>query len=161
MTDRARTLLVFNGACLLMCTVATGWLYMFFLLGEIDLWPVIQHVDAQVPGDRRAWNMAHMEAITNGLILIAIALAAPFTKLSPRQYHWLFYSALTFAWLFTLPAIANALYGTRGLAFGGGPFGDSLANNVIYLIGWPPVVAVHIALGLLVLGVWKHLQALE
>jgi len=160
MSERKRALLLLNGIGLLICSALTGWLYFFHLLGEIDLWPVVRHIEASVPGEARGWNMAHLEGITNGLILMAIAVASPMLRLSQRLMSWLFYSALTFAWLFTLPAIANAWFGTRGLAFGGGPFGDSVANNVIYLFGWPPIVAVHIAFGLLALGAWRHLRSL-
>jgi hypothetical protein len=161
MTERQRALLVLNGAGLLVSAALSGWLHFFQLLGEIDLWPLVNHVDVQVPGESRAWIMAHLEGITNGLLLIAIAVAAPFLNLGPRQFQALFYSSLTFGWLFTLPAIANAWFGTRGLAFGGGPFGDSLANNIIYLTGWPPIIAVHIAFGLLCWGAWRHLKQLE
>lgn len=156
MTERHKSLLVLNGVGLLISSAISGWLHFFQLLGEIDLWPVISHVDVQVPGETRAWVMAHLEGITNGLLLMAIAAVAGYLRLSAGQFRWLFHTSLIFAWLFTLPAIANAWFGTRGLAFGGGPFGDSLANNVIYLFGWPPIVSVHIAFGLLALGAWNH-----
>lgn len=160
MTSRQTSLLVLNGIGLLISSALSGWLHFFQLLGEIDLWPVLNHIEAEVPGEPRAWVMAHLEGITNGLLLMAIACSARFLILSDRQFQWLFYSSLTFAWLFTLPAIANAWYGTRGLAFGGGPFGDSLANNVIYLFGWPPITAVHIAFALLAYGSWRHYRSL-
>ncbi len=160
MTERQKSLLVLNGVGLLISAALSGWLHFFQLLGEIDLWPVINHVEGQVPGEPRAWIMAHLEGITNGLILMAIASISGWLALSARQYNWLFYSSLTFGWLFTLPAIANAWFGTRGLAFGGGPFGDSLANNVIYLFGWPAMIGVHIAFALLAWGAWKHYRQL-
>lgn len=160
MTERQKSLLVLNGIGLLISSALSGWLHFFQLLGEIDLWPVLNHIEASVPGEPRAWIMAHLEGITNGLLLMAIASVSSFLALSARQFKWLFYSSLIFGWLFTLPAIANAWFGTRGLAFGGGPFGDSLANNVIYLFGWPPIMSVHIAFGLLALGAWKHYQQL-
>ena len=160
MTEKHRSLLVLNGVGLLISAALSGWLHFFQLLGEIDLWPVINHVEGQVPGEARAWVMAHMEGITNGLLLMAIAAIAGYLKLSSRQFQWLTWSSLTFGWLFTLPAIANAWFGTRGLAFGGGPFGDSLANNVIYLFGWPAMIGVHIAFALLIIGAWKHYKSL-
>lgn len=161
MQERDRSLLLLNGVGLLISSALSGWLHFFQLLGEIDLWPVINHIEAQVPGEARAWVMAHLEGITNGLLLIAIATTAHSLVLSPRQFKWLCYSSLTFGWLFTLPAIANAWFGTRGLAFGGGPFGDSVANNVIYLFGWPPIISVHIAFALLALGAWRHHKQLR
>ena len=51
------------------------------------------------------------------------------------------------------------MFGTRGLAFGGGPFKTGLANDVIYLVGWPPVLGVHVMLGLALLGLWRHFRA--
>lgn len=161
MTERQSSLLVLNGVGLLISAALSGWLHFFQLLGEIDLWPVVNHVEGQVPGEARAWVMAHMEGITNGLLFIAIAAAAKWLALTIRQFSWLVYSSLTFGWLFTLPAIANAWFGTRGLAFGGGPFGDGLANNVIYLFGWPAIMAVHIAFALLALGAWRHYRSIS
>ena len=159
--ERRRSLLVLHGTGLIISSLISGWFYFFQLLGEIDLWPFINHAQGQVPGETRAWNMAHLEGITNGLLLFGLAAVAPYLSLSKRLNGWLFYSSLVFAWLFTLPAIANALFGTRGLAFGGGPFGDSMANNVIYLFGWPAMVAVHIALPLMLFGAWKHYLSAE
>lgn len=156
MTAKQKSLLVLNGIGLLISAMLSGWLHFFQLLGEIDLWPIINHVEGQVPGEPRAWIMAHLEGITNGLLLMAIASISGWLSLTARQFTWLVYSSLTFGWLFTLPAIANAWFGTRGLAFGGGPFGDSLANNVIYLFGWPAMIGVHIAFALLAWGAWKH-----
>ena len=34
-----------------------------------------------------------------------------------------------------------------------------LANNVIYLFGWPAMIGVHVAFVLLVIGAWKHYRA--
>ncbi len=161
MTERHRCLLVLHGVGLLISAMASGWLHFFQLLGEIDLWPVVNHVDVQVPGEARAWIMAHLEGITNALLLFAIAVVGRYLELSSRQFHWLVISSLTFGWLFTLPAIANAWFGTRGLAFGGGPFGASLANDVIYLFGWPAMVGVHIAFALLLIGAWRRYRSLS
>lgn len=161
MTPQHRSLLVLNGVGLLISSALSGWLHFFQLLGEIDLWPIVNHVEAQVPGEPRAWIMAHLEGITNGLLLIAIACSASYLSLSRRQFQWLCYSSLTFGWLFTLPAIANAWFGTRGLAFGGGPFGASTANDVIFMFGWPAMIGVHIAFALLAIGAWRHYRSVS
>lgn len=160
MSERYKALLVLNGIGLLISSALSGWLHFFQLLGEIDLWPVLNHIEGEVPGEPRAWIMAHLEGITNGLLLMAIAVISPYLALSNRQQAWLATCGVIFGWLFTLPAIANAWFGTRGLAFGGGPFGDSLANNLIYLSGWPAMIAVHIAFALLLIGAWRHYRTL-
>lgn len=162
LSEERRTLLVLNGAGLLITSALVGWLYFFFLLGAVDLWPIVTDIPVDIGGDRRAWNMAHMEGITNGLVLIGIAASAPFLRLGPKGQTWLFRSSLVAAWLFTLPAIANAMFSTRGLEFGGGPFpGNVTINNIIYLSGWPPILAVHISFGLFAWGAWKHFSALK
>ncbi len=162
MNERTRVLLVANGAGLWITAVLVGWMFMFMLLGEVVLFPLIPAIDVKIPGEARAWNMAHLEGITNGLLLMGLAALAPLLTLSERQGRILFWSALVTGWGFTLPAWANALAGTRGLAFNGGPFaGSRLANNLIYISGWPAVIAVHIVFGLLLWGALKRLALLR
>jgi hypothetical protein len=153
-----RVLLVANGAGLWITAVLVGWMYMFMLLGEVVLFPLIPAIDVQIPGEARAWNMAHLEGITNGLLLMGLAAISPLLSLTARQARVLFWSSVVTGWGFTLPAWANALAGTRGLAFGGGPFVGGAANNIIYLVGWPPVVAVHFVFGLLLWGALRRLR---
>jgi hypothetical protein len=156
MSERMRAVLFFNGTGLIALALLLGWVWFFALLGKIVLWPLPIDIAVAIPDDGRAWRMAHMEAITQGLLLMGFAFGGRYMRLSPRQFTCLFWSALVSTWLFTLTAAANAMLGTRGLAFGGGPFKAGLANDVIYLLGWPPVLGVHIMLGLALLGLWKH-----
>ncbi len=156
---RQRALLVLHGVGLVISAALSGWLYFFHLLGSIELWPLFSEIPADIPGDRRAWNMAHLEGITNGVLLMAVAACAPFLRLSTRTAKVLCWSCPIFGWGFTLPAIANAWFGTRGLAMGGGPFGGSLANDLIFLSGWPPMIAAHVAFVLLAMGAWRGYRA--
>jgi hypothetical protein len=157
---RTQALLFLNGLGLFVVGIVFGWAWFFHLVEAIVLWPVMD-IDIQVPGDSRAYRMGHMEAITQGLLLMALAFGGQFMRLSKREFKWLFWTAVVTAWLFTLPAMANTFFGTRGLAFGGGPFKATLANDVIYLFGWPPVMAVHVLFFLAVLGVWRYLKQPE
>ncbi len=161
MNERTRVLLVAHGAGLWITAILVGWMYMFNLLGEVVLFPLIPSIDIQIPGEARAWNMAHLEGITNGLLLMGLAAVAPLLTLTHGQHRILFWSSVITAWGFTLPAWANALFGTRGLAFGGGPFPSGTANDLIYLTGWPPVLAVHIVFALLLWGALQRLRVLE
>ena len=162
LSEKRRTLLVLNGVGLLISAVVSGWIYFFFLLGAIDLWPFVTDIPVAITGDRRAWNMAHLEGITNGTLFIAIAMSVRFVRLGARAQSWLFWSTLAFGWFFTGPAIANAMFGTRGLEFGGGPFpGNVVINNMIFLAGWPAVIGVNISFGLLLWGAWQHCRHLE
>ena len=61
--------------------------------------------------------------------------------------------ALITGWMFTLPAMANTFFGTRGLAFGGGPFKASLANGSHLPAGLATGACVHIVFAIAVVGV--------
>lgn len=159
MPTRLRALLFANGVGLFILAISIGWIWFVALLHAIVLWPLPIDIPLTIPDDGRAWRMAHMEGITQGLLLMAIGLGGQFMRLSPKQYVWLFWTSIITGWLFTVPTIFNALFGTRGLAFGGGPFKGGVANNIIYLVGWPPIIAVHIMLGLAIWGVWRFLKA--
>jgi|TARA_B110000503_G_scaffold46611_1_gene76078 hypothetical protein len=157
-TRRMQALLFLNGLALFSVGLLFGWVWFFNLLQEIVLWPLPIQIDMQIPGDSRAYRMGHMEAITQALLLMALAFGGQFMLLTKKQYLLLFWSALITGWCFTLPAMANTFFGTRGLAFGGGPFQGGLANDIIYLFGWPPVVCVHILFAIAILGVYRFLQ---
>lgn len=161
MSERMRAALFLNGTGLIALALLLGWVWFFALLGRIVLWPLPIDIVVSIPDDGRAWRMAHMEAITQGLLLMGFAFGGRYMRLSSRQYAWFFWSALVTAWLFTLGAAANAIFGTRGLAFGGGPFKAGLANDLIYLAGWPPVVGVHLMVGLALLGLWRQARELR
>jgi hypothetical protein len=161
MPERTRALLFLNGALLLAFSLIVGWHWFIALLGQLVAWPLIPPIEIHVPSDSRAWRMAHMEAITHGLLLIGWSAGGPWLRLSPRQHRVFFWSALTTAWLFSVPAAANALFSTRGLAWNNGPFpGNTTANNIVFLFGWPPLVAVHICFALAVIGVWRTVKAM-
>ena len=161
MNERQRQVLIVNGIGLVIGAILVGWVFFFFLLREIVLWPIPGSMPIDIPGDERGWRMAHMEGLTNGLLLIAIGAIGGRLRLGPRAASVLQWSALITGWLFFLPAAFGPLVGARGLAFGGGPFGGGLANDVMYVSGWPPVVAVHVMLALLLWGALARLRELR
>lgn len=160
MPERTRVLLFLNGVGLLIFALFVGWQWFIALLGALVAWPLLPPIEMHIPGDARAWRMVHMEAITHGLLLMAWSLGGAYLRLGARQHRWFFWSAVTTAWLFTVPAWLNALFGTRGLAWGGGPFGGGTANDLIFLMGWPPLIAVHFVVGLAVIGLVRTLRTL-
>lgn len=159
MPTRLRAWLFLNGIGLFALTIVIGWIWFFALLGHVVLWPLPIDIPVTIPDDGRAWRMAHMEGVTQGLLLMALGIGGKLMWLTRKQFQWLFWSALVTGWMFTVPTIFNAWFGTRGLAFGGGPFKPGMANDIIYLCGWPPVIAVHIMIVLAALGVWRHIKA--
>jgi hypothetical protein len=158
MPDRMRIVLMLNGFGLIALSALAGWLYMFVLLGDFVLWPVLPSTGVAPPGDERAWRAAHLQALTEGFLLIAVASCGPFIRLRMTTQRIVMWSAIVTGWMFAIPFLLHAWLGTRGLAFGGGRFKPGLANDVIYLLGWPPVIAVHLLIGLCFLGLWNGLK---
>jgi hypothetical protein len=161
MPDRLRVILMLNGFGLLALAVVSGWLYMFVLLQDVVLWPVVPSTGVAPPGDDRAWRAAHLQALMEGLLLIAVASCGPFIRLRMATQKIVLWSAIVTAWMFAIPFLIHAWFGTRGLAFGGGPFKPGIVNDVVYLLGWPPVIAVHVLLALCFLGLWNQLKTMR
>ncbi|MFT4826545.1 MAG: hypothetical protein ACI9DH_000921 [Halioglobus sp.] len=157
-TRRMQALLFLNGLGLFIVGILFGWVWFFHLLEAIVVWPLPVNIEVDIPGDSRGFRMGHMEAITQGLLLMSLAFGGQFMRLRTKEFKVLFWTAIVTAWLFTLPAMANAFFETRGLAFGGGPFKVGLANDIIFLMGWPPIVAVHFVFGVASLGIIRFLR---
>jgi hypothetical protein len=155
---RMQALLFFNGVGLFIAGILFGWVWFFNLLEAIVLWPLPMEIKVDIPGDSRAYRMGHMEAITQGLMLMGFAFGGQFMVLSRKQFTIFFWAALITAWMFTLPAMANALFETRGLAFGGCPFRPALANDIIYFLGWPPIIAVNVVFAIAVIGLTRFIR---
>ncbi|MFK8050932.1 MAG: hypothetical protein AB8B81_21070 [Halioglobus sp.] len=157
-TTRMQALLFLNGLGLFVVGILFGWVWFFHLIEAITVWPLPINIEVDIPGDSRGFRMGHMEAITQGLLLMALAFGGQFMRLSAKEFAVLFWTALITTWMFTLPAMANAFFETRGLAFGGGPFKGGLANDVIFLMGWPPIVSVHIVFAIASVGIFRFLR---
>ncbi|HME70558.1 MAG TPA: hypothetical protein VKM54_11915 [Myxococcota bacterium] len=95
----------------------------------------------------RAWRMAHLEGVLNGLVAIALAAAGGVLVLSHRQQRLLAVSLVGMAYANVVAAILGAATGNRGLAPGG-----SLVNTVVYLLFVAAVVGIVVALALAGIG---------
>jgi hypothetical protein len=123
-----RRLLIGHGALMIFVGGVIGFGFLFFLMGEISLWPIPGKIDYQLPGTYDAWRMAHMEAIVNGAILwigAAILQYLPFTLVGVRR---IVYGMLVIAWTIVIASGLDPLFpDSRGLAVS-----DSLTNNIAF-----------------------------
>src|SRR5262249_46368507 len=72
MNDRLRSLMVGHGALVFLVGMVAGFPFAFAILGRIVLWPFPGAIDWTGSTDVRAWRMAHLEGILNGLTLIGV-----------------------------------------------------------------------------------------
>lgn len=137
MNDRQRALLVAHGALVFLAGLLVGFPYAFFELGKIVLWPFVGEIAVTIPGDTRAWRMAHLEGILNGILLFSVAAIAPLLRLRGREPQLLVWSLVVTAWGNTVAAILGPISGGRGLEFGGG-----VGNNAMYFLFIAAIVGV-------------------
>ena len=141
-----------NGAALIFVAGTIGFGFLFFLLGEIRLWPFPGTISLQLPGSVKAWRMAHLEGVINGLILWLTALLLPLLPFSWVASRRVANGMIAVGWLFTLASLIDALFpNSRGLAMGG-PWTNSLAFLMFY-------VGVLIVMAVMAIIAWKTLVA--
>jgi hypothetical protein len=151
MAERWRRWLIANGALVFLVGLLAGFPFAFFEIGKITLWPLPGAISVSLPGDVRAWRMAHLEGILNGLTLFAVAAVLPAVHLRDREQAVVGWSLLVTAWGNTVASLLGPLSGGRGLEFGGG-----VANSLMYLLFVAAVVAVILAMLLICRGALRR-----
>jgi hypothetical protein len=134
MHDDARRQLAFHGAIAIFLGLVAGFPFAFVILG-------------QMTGDLRAWRMAHLEGVLNGMLLWAVAGFGPVLRLGDGAQRALVWALVVTAYGNSLAAILGATVGERGLEPGG-----SLANMTVYLLFMVALVAIFVAVGAVAAG---------
>ena len=129
---KSQRLLVGHGALVLLFAFVMGFGFLFFLLGDIRLWPIPWVIDVQLPGTYDAWRMAHMEGITNGFGLWLMAAVLPLLDLSARTCRRIAIGMIIVAWTIVIASSFDPLFpNARGLAL---TSETNLMNNVAFLL---------------------------
>jgi hypothetical protein len=122
--------MIYHGGIVFLLGLALGLPFGLVLLGGME-------------GSERAWRMAHLEGVLNGLLVIGVAAVGPALGLGAGR-------AVAVAWCMIVTAYGNvvasalgAACGVRGLAPGG-----SLVNTTVYVLFMVAVVTVVVGMGL-------------
>ena len=114
---QSQRLLVGHGALVLLFAFVIGFGFLFFLIGEIRLWPIPGVIKYQLPGTYDAWRMAHMEGITNGFGLWLLAGVLPVLNLSSKTSRRIAIGMIITAWTIVIASTFDPLFtNARGLA---------------------------------------------
>lgn len=154
MSERLQSLLVAHGAMIFLAGLAAGFPFAFQILGHVELWPIPGTLEVEMPGDYRAWRMAHMEGILNGLLLIAVGSFGGRLRLSPRGGVWVARGLVVTGWSNVVASWLAPLAGVRGLAFTGLSW-----NSVVFLLFMVGVVTVLFAMVGVFRGAWANARA--
>jgi hypothetical protein len=134
MHDDRRRQLAFHGAVAILLGLFAGFPFAFVILGQMS-------------GDLRAWRMAHLEGVLNGLMLWAAAGIGGVLRLGDGAQRTLVGALIVTAYGNSIAAILGATTGQRGLEPGG-----TLANMAVYVLFMAALVAVFAAVATIAVG---------
>ncbi len=130
--------LVINGTMILLAAFILGFGFLFFITGEISLWPIPGKIEYQMPGTYDAWRMAHMEGIVNGLMLWLIAALLPVFSSFVKNIKWLVIMPPIISWTIVIASSFDPLFPeARGLIFDAS---TNLMNDIAFFIFYPGVL---------------------
>lgn len=142
MTNRSARTLVLHGIAVIALGLLAGFPYATAVTGGADGETV------------RAWRMAHLEGLLNGMLVVALGAATPLLRLGDAQLRWLRIGALAAGYGNVLAASLGAATRARGLV----PEGP-LANWIVYVGFVVAIVGVVLALAIAALGAKRALSA--
>ncbi len=123
------------------------------VLGLLAGIPVASVISGDLVGSVRAWRMAHLEGVLNGLVVMAVAAGGGVMSLSAVQQRWLAAGLIVAAYGNVVASIVGASFGVRGLT----PT-LPLSNLFVFLLFTLAIVGVFLGLGLAAWGVRRWLQ---
>lgn len=140
MDKRVQALLIANGALVLLCGYISGFPYGT-AVGE----QIASGTDGIV-GSVRAWHMAHLEGVLNGMLMIAIAAVAVQLAMTKRLQNVIFWGLVIAGWTNVVASNLSALTGGRGTGVTGLDW--NTFNFVVFMAGVFGAFAAAIALAM-------------
>lgn len=156
--ERLQRIMLANGMLVILAAMFAGFMLMFSLLGGFEIWPG-STLEFAVYGTADGWVRAHSGGVTNGLLVMAIALALPKLNMSLAMQKVTAYGFIYVAWSFTLFYWLGNAAGNRALSVGDNALGESDIFGVIgFLPGLPSVIIVVVLLVIAAKAVlsWKQ-----
>ena len=113
-----------------------GFMLGFGLIGGLEVAPGTI-VSMPYYGSVDGWIRAHVGGLTNGLMVIAIALSFPFIPISQRMQRITAYGLIFVAWANTVFYWLGNAAANRALSIGDNPLGQS---DVFGIVGFVPAL---------------------
>lgn len=116
-------------AALFLGGLLIGLLFTFEALGRVEAWPLLPAIQFDIPGDEAAWRRAHLGLIVNAIAMLAFAGVGGAIRLGDKGQRWYARCVVVTGWGNSAGFVIGALFGVRGLAFGG-----AVANSIVYFL---------------------------
>ena len=154
--SQLQRVMIANGLMVMLVSMFAGFMLMFNLLGGFEIWPG-KILEFSVYGTTQGWVRAHSGGVTNALLVMAIAFALPYIRVSAFQEKFLAYGFIYVAWSFTVFYWLGNASANRALTFGDNQLGESSLISVLgFLPGLPSVVLVVVLLIIAAKGILSN-----
>ena len=134
MVDQYVRRMIFHGAAVIWVGLMAGFPFGLVVMGRME-------------GDIRAWHMAHLEGLLNGLLTIGAGVALKSLSLDERRVPLYAWSFILAAWGNIIASIIAAVVHQRGLELA-----LPMSNLVVFTIFIAAVLGVLIGLYLMMRG---------
>ncbi|MEP1470151.1 MAG: isomerase [Halieaceae bacterium] len=132
MMERYQKLMIGNAFLVIAMGMLAGFMLGFGLIGGLELFPG-KIIEMPYYGTADGWARAHTGGLTNGLLIIGVALALPFIPLSEGMHKLTVYGFIYIGWANTAFYWFGNASGSRALSFGDNPLG---ATNLLGAVGF-------------------------
>ena len=137
--ERYQKLMIANGFMVMFVAMLAGFMLIFNLVGGVEVWPG-KIIELSVYGTSDGWVRAHSGGITNGMLVVIVALALPKLALSQSMNRFFAWGLIYVAWSFTLFYWIGNAAANRSLTFGDSQLGQSDWLSIIgFLPGVPSI----------------------
>ncbi len=130
--QRFQKLMIGNGLLVIVVAMFAGFMLGFGLINGLELYPG-KIVEMPYYGTADGWARAHVGGLTNGLLIIGMALAMPLIPLSDRMRKLTAWGLVYIGWANTVFYWFGNASANRALSFGDNPLG---ASNLFGAIGF-------------------------
>lgn len=130
--------MIFHGAAVVWLGLMAGFPFGLVIMGRME-------------GSLRAWHMAHMEGILNGLLTLVAAVIVKHLAIDERRIALYAWSFIVAAWTNVLASIFGAIVHQRGLEMA-----PPLTNLIVFSTFVVGILAVLVGLYLVLRGAHDH-----
>jgi hypothetical protein len=130
--ERYQRLMIGNAFLIIVMSMLAGFMLGFGLIGGLEIYPG-EIIKVPYYGTADGWARAHSGGLTNGLLIIGIALALPLISMGERMRKLTVWGFVFIGWANTVFYWFGNAAGSRALSFGDNPLG---ASNLLGVIGF-------------------------
>jgi hypothetical protein len=130
--EKYQQLMIGNAFLVIAMSMLAGFMLGFGLIGGLEIYPGTI-IEMPYYGTADGWARAHSGGLTNGLLIIGVALALPFIPLSESMQKLNVYGFIYIGWANTAFYWFGNASGSRALSFGDNPLG---ATNILGAVGF-------------------------